>query len=228
MTPLAKGTEVTLRFEFPFQEYRRQLECACAQDNCTVLKHNEAIKRVEQTNGYRSTKDEHGLVDSSLSNHVRRCCLSFVRDRGFIQAQLTFSTNRLELGWGWGRPESLSLDPRATFVRHQKLNLLFKKEGQQECLTERNVYIKPPYLALYVEIMVTFGAFPSNFNVWPWFCRWTVIQTARATRRISEVERSCRVKTENYNNICDNSRRWKKRRRKNNSIRTDVMGAPVF
>ena len=70
MSPLAKGTEVTLAFEFPFQEYRRQLECACAQDNCKVLKHNEAIQRVEQTNGFRSSKDEHGLVDSSLSNHV--------------------------------------------------------------------------------------------------------------------------------------------------------------
>jgi hypothetical protein len=70
MTPLAKGTEVTLAFEFPFHEYRRPLECACAQDDCMVRKHNATILGVEQTNGYRS-KDEHGLVDSSLSNHVR-------------------------------------------------------------------------------------------------------------------------------------------------------------
>ena len=71
LTPLAKGTEVTLAFEFPFPEYRRQLECACAQDDCMVRKHNATIVRVEQTNGYRSSKDEQGLVDSSLSNHVR-------------------------------------------------------------------------------------------------------------------------------------------------------------
>ena len=71
ITPLAKGSEVTVPFEFPFQEYRHQLQCACAQDNCRVQKHNLALERSEQTNGYHS-KDEHGLslMDSSLSNHV--------------------------------------------------------------------------------------------------------------------------------------------------------------
>lgn len=71
INPLPKGTEVTVGFEFPFHEYRRQLECACAQDNCMVLKHNSALESIEQTNGYRK-KEEHGLalIESSLSNQV--------------------------------------------------------------------------------------------------------------------------------------------------------------
>ena len=39
-SPLPKGAEITIPFEFQFEEYNSYLDCACAQDMCGVMKYN--------------------------------------------------------------------------------------------------------------------------------------------------------------------------------------------
>ena len=38
--PLPKGAEITIPFEFQYEEYHSNLDCACAQDMCAVMKYN--------------------------------------------------------------------------------------------------------------------------------------------------------------------------------------------
>ena len=111
ITPLGKGAEVTLAFEFPFQDYRRQLECACAQENCEVLKHNRMIQRVEQANGYRSSKDELGCLDSSQSNHVSVYLICWGVGEGcyFICAWRVFWTSAKAIFEDWTLYSDVSL-----------------------------------------------------------------------------------------------------------------------
>ncbi|KAL9959424.1 hypothetical protein ACROYT_G032747 [Oculina patagonica] len=39
-SPLPKGAEITIPFEFQFEEYNSYLDCACAMDMCAVMKYN--------------------------------------------------------------------------------------------------------------------------------------------------------------------------------------------
>lgn len=39
-SPLPRGAEITIPFEFQFEDYNSYLDCACSQDMCAVMKYN--------------------------------------------------------------------------------------------------------------------------------------------------------------------------------------------
>ena len=53
-SPLPKGTEITIPFEFQLEEYHSYLDCACAQDTCTIMKYN--LKFQSQNNNGHTHK----------------------------------------------------------------------------------------------------------------------------------------------------------------------------
>ena len=41
---IPSGSEITIPFEFGFDEYHSLIDCACAQDNCAVMKYNHKLQ----------------------------------------------------------------------------------------------------------------------------------------------------------------------------------------
>ena len=41
---IPSGSEITIPFEFGFDEYHSLIDCACAQDNCAAMKYNHKLQ----------------------------------------------------------------------------------------------------------------------------------------------------------------------------------------
>ena len=88
-TPLPKGVEVTIPFEFRISEYQCQLPCACAQDTCVVAKYNNGLALVEKKRGRSIGEDSNSglhkmspLEDSLTGNHSAQVCSACAFSRG--------------------------------------------------------------------------------------------------------------------------------------------------
>ena len=68
--PLPKGAEITIPFEFPFDEYRSSLDCPCRQEMCAVMKYN--IKFQSQNHDGHAHKRLKPHDEDSNSGSVRK------------------------------------------------------------------------------------------------------------------------------------------------------------
>ena len=68
--PLPRGAEITIPFEFQFEEYRSNLDCACAQDSCAVMKHNLRFQNQIQ-DGHTQKRFKPHDEDSNSGSHQK-------------------------------------------------------------------------------------------------------------------------------------------------------------
>lgn len=88
--PLPKGAEITIPFEFQFEEYHSILDCACAQDMCAVTKHNLKFQN-QSHNGHAQKRFKPHDEDSNSGSHQKMSPLrvSFTNSQG-VQVRVTW------------------------------------------------------------------------------------------------------------------------------------------
>ena len=68
--PLPKGAEITIPFEFEFEEYHSYMDCACRQEMCAVTKYNS--KNQNQNHDAHAQKRLKPYEEDSNSNSQQK------------------------------------------------------------------------------------------------------------------------------------------------------------
>lgn len=68
--PLPKGAEITIPFEFQFEEYHSYMDCACRQEMCAVMKYNS--KNQNQNHDAHAQKRLKPYEEDSNSNSQQK------------------------------------------------------------------------------------------------------------------------------------------------------------
>ena len=71
LCPLPKGSEVTIAFEFSFDEYDCYLDCACAQDTCIIAKYNMKYQSTQSETNINRRLRTRGNDDSNSSHQTK-------------------------------------------------------------------------------------------------------------------------------------------------------------
>ena len=194
--PLPKGTEITIPFEFQFEEYHSYMDCACRQEMCAVMKYNS--KNQNQNHDAHAQKRLKPHEEDSNSNSLQKMSP--------LRVSLPNSHGLQVRNNSWRRLLFISL-PRE--IRYQTI------WWRSACWCfERWPFV----LTNCLFVSWTIRNSPINWAVWRVFSyRETVILTSRTIRRSKPAKKA--ESRENWKCILNKSRKWRRKKNVNSRLR---------